>query len=108
MIDVCVTTKAVLYGVKTTAKQWIQPPTILPLHHPDVTECARSSEIQIQVTSASQTSHKHALVTRIKCRFAIYNAWAFPVSLSPLHYQGLINSYKPLTLLILKFFYLMV
>ena len=61
MIDVCVTTKAVLYGVKTTVKQWIQPPTILPLHPPDVTECARSSEVQIQITSTSQKPHKHAL-----------------------------------------------
>ena len=64
MIDVCVMTKAVLYDVKTTSKQWIQPPTILPLH-PDVTECARSicSEIQTQVTSTShcQKPHKHAL-----------------------------------------------
>ena len=34
---------------------------ILPLHPLDVTECAWSSETQIQATYTSQKPHKHAL-----------------------------------------------
>ena len=58
-----------MHNDKGCASRWceknikimIQPPTILPLPPPDVTECARSSELQIQATSDSQKPHKHAL-----------------------------------------------